>query len=740
MRARNQNQAGVIRFGVFEVDAAARELRRRGVRVRLQEQPFRVLEALLERPGEVVTREELRQRLWARDEFVEFDASLNTAVQKIREALGDSAKSPRFLETVPKVGYRFIAAIDSVGSTTALEEDEPHPGGRLILAAAVGLAIAAAAWTMWPRDDPSPLDFRNYRQRQLTHDDGLTFQPTLSPDGKLIAYASDRDGQGNLDLYVQQVSGGSPSRITDDPADDYQPHFSPDVERIVFRSERGGGGVYTVRSVGSDAPRHLAVGGYNPRFSPDGSIVAFYRGYKLPEEQLYIVSAEGGDETRLARNLTGARLPVWTPDGSRLLLHGWGPDDGSNGDWYSSRLDGSDAIATGAAALAESLTPRLVGTSFHQGAGPAPIPAGSWPGALGVIFGARSGDDGRLWVQRFSADYTKAVGAPQPLTFGTVAPTDPTVSATGVIAFAELDIGRELLGLPVDEAGATPEVLIPDISSLANTLVSVSFDGTRVAYVSRKAGQLDVRVTDLASGTTIDATETPEEEDRGVALSPDGKRVAFMLGGAGGAVALGTATGGPVGTLCDACRGAVGGWSADSRKVVIEGPTLMLLDAASGEKTELFEDSLPLWHARMAPDGRWMAFIQPADADGERDFSVRRLFVAEIRGDALAPKDEWIPITDGNAAEGWGDWSADNNSLYYWLVRDEAKVIYRQMLDPSTKRPLGQREEIQRFTQFDERLYGQGMAPYLAASATRLVFPMLRLRSNIWIMEPTDAE
>jgi DNA-binding winged helix-turn-helix (wHTH) protein len=92
---------GPLRFGVFEVDLGARELRKRGVRMKLQDQPFRVLEALLENPGDVVTREQLKERLWAQDEFVEFDKSLNTAVQKIRLALSESAESPRFLETVP---------------------------------------------------------------------------------------------------------------------------------------------------------------------------------------------------------------------------------------------------------------------------------------------------------------------------------------------------------------------------------------------------------------------------------------------------------------------------------------------------------------------------------------------------------------------------------------------------------------------------------------------------------------
>ena len=105
-----------VRFGVFELDARAHELRKKGVRVRLAEQPFQVLELLLERRGQLVTRQELQQRLWPADTFVDFELSLNSAVRKLREALGDSAEQPRYIETVPRRGYRFIAPIEVAAS------------------------------------------------------------------------------------------------------------------------------------------------------------------------------------------------------------------------------------------------------------------------------------------------------------------------------------------------------------------------------------------------------------------------------------------------------------------------------------------------------------------------------------------------------------------------------------------------------------------------------------------------
>src|SRR6202140_1910945 len=110
--------SAILRFGVFEVDVRAGELRKQGVRIKLQEQPFQVLTVLLQYAGEVVNREELRNQNWPPDTFVDFDNSLNTAINKLREALGDSADNPRFIETLPRRGYRFIAPVTEGDGTT----------------------------------------------------------------------------------------------------------------------------------------------------------------------------------------------------------------------------------------------------------------------------------------------------------------------------------------------------------------------------------------------------------------------------------------------------------------------------------------------------------------------------------------------------------------------------------------------------------------------------------------------
>ena len=147
----------LISFGVFEVDLAAGELRKGGVKIKLQDQPFRVLAALLARPGEVVTREELREKLWRDGTFVDFDRGVNTAINKIREALGDSADTPRFAETLPRRGYRFVGPVEGAGQ-------RPTDGSPDSTGAAPALPSGPTQWqlaqvavlkTSWPPAIPS---------------------------------------------------------------------------------------------------------------------------------------------------------------------------------------------------------------------------------------------------------------------------------------------------------------------------------------------------------------------------------------------------------------------------------------------------------------------------------------------------------------------------------------------------------------------------------------------------------
>ncbi len=141
----SSSQTRLLRFGVFEVDLTAGELRKNGARIRLQEQPFQVLTALLQNAGQVVTRDELREKIWPADTFVDFDHSLNTAVNKIRESLGDSAANPRFVETLARRGYRFLAPVDGVATATTVSAPAQDKGTRAGALAPRGLNDAATS-------------------------------------------------------------------------------------------------------------------------------------------------------------------------------------------------------------------------------------------------------------------------------------------------------------------------------------------------------------------------------------------------------------------------------------------------------------------------------------------------------------------------------------------------------------------------------------------------------------------
>jgi len=214
----------LLRFGVFEVDLRAGELRKQGKRIKLQEQPFQVLAVLLQRPGEVVTREELRSQNWPADTFVDFDNSLNTAINKLREALGDSADNPRFIETLPRRGYRFVAPVSSDDSIEKRKLDPaPRPRWQFVIAVVVAFTVGAAGlYLRWKKpgltekDTIVLADFLNTTgdpafDDALTH--GLRAQLEQSPFLNLL---SDQQVSEELRLMARQPG----ERLTPDVASD----------------------------------------------------------------------------------------------------------------------------------------------------------------------------------------------------------------------------------------------------------------------------------------------------------------------------------------------------------------------------------------------------------------------------------------------------------------------------------------------------------------------------------------
>src|ERR1700724_1482874 len=203
--------SNIVRFGIFEANLETGELRRNGARVKLQDQPFQLLALLLARPGETVTREELRAQLWSDDTFVDFDHSLNAAIRRLRDALGDSADNPRFVETLSRRGYRFVAPVQA--QTTEETEKEAQesasvasPGLYWRVALAVVIVLLAgsgAGWIAGRHFNPATKDIK-FTELRLTANpsDDPVFNAVISPDGKYLAF-TDRRG-----FYLKVVATG----------------------------------------------------------------------------------------------------------------------------------------------------------------------------------------------------------------------------------------------------------------------------------------------------------------------------------------------------------------------------------------------------------------------------------------------------------------------------------------------------------------------------------------------------
>ena len=325
------------------------------------------------------------------------------------------------------------------------------PAPVIAIAAVILISVASLIWFL---HGPVQTQQSNLVIRHLTSDPGLTTKPAISQDGKLVAYASDRSGDDNLDIWVQQVAGGPPNRLTSNPADDTAPDFSPDGSRIAFLSARDGGGIYVISTLSGEERLVVKSGAWTspPRFSPDGNWIAYSIGGPVYFSKTYIVSSTGGSPRKFETQIPWTGYPIWSPDGNHLLLVG---TDNSSGltpfDWWVAPAQGGHAVKTGAMSVIESNGLALLSYPTGAGRGSAAQLAGpaSW-NANHIIFFAQTGDTNNLWQVAINPKTWQVEHAPERLTTGAGQEVDPSVSADGQLVFATTDERLNLWTLPID--------------------------------------------------------------------------------------------------------------------------------------------------------------------------------------------------------------------------------------------------------------------------------------------------
>jgi Tol biopolymer transport system component/DNA-binding winged helix-turn-helix (wHTH) protein len=349
-----------VRFSVFEADLERRELRKNGVRIKLAEQPFHALRLLLEDAGAVVTRDSFREALWPNEASGDHDQRLNRIVNKIRAALNDSADTPRFVETIPKVGYRFLAGVDRLEQYADSEAE--HPPGP-----AVRSEVIAAAFV--PSTPPGPVhENRSWRSPWMlitaalvtcalavglstrvaarTHGNGkkallqpvpLTtyvgseLNPSLSPDASHVAFAWNGESNDGYHIYTASTMGGGARQLTHDAASDAAPAWSPDGREIAFLRNSGPAiaEVWTIHPDGSNPVKLREI--RRPAVDPSltwthdqKSLIIAQRSRSNGVPVLFRISTANGEETQItsapAGQFAGDLSPAVSPDGTRLAF------------------------------------------------------------------------------------------------------------------------------------------------------------------------------------------------------------------------------------------------------------------------------------------------------------------------------------------------------------------------------------------------------------------------------------
>ena len=607
--------------------------------------------------------------------------------------------------------------------------DERRLVSRPLLVGASVVAILTAAVALWFWTRPAPSSVAQPSLTRLTSNIGWTDYPAISPDGKIVAYSSDRSGDGNLDIWIQQIPNGPPVRLTRNAADEVDPSFSADGSRIAFQSSRGEGGIYVIPTLGGDE-RLLVERGFSPRFSPDGLWIA-YGTSESPGSQIYVAPVAGGPGKRLAPGFYLARTPVWSPDGHHVLFWGQrerGLPPENNVDWYIANVNGDPPVRTNA----RSILLRERFEAFQA----LPTPD-AWVGAGSrVVFHGHVGDSWNLWQAALVVG-SGQIAAPQRVTFGTTDEAAASTTASGRMVFMSRTTGADIWSLAIDaDAPKVRGALTRITQDLAEDYdPSLSTDGGTLVFRSRRGGRFDVVARNLVTGQETAVTATPEDDYP--AVSPDGRKVAYSIRQNGKSpVFVAALSGGSPELVCDDC-GDVEEWSPSGREILFVTPRdpsgVGLVRPGSPPQREwLTHPRYGVFNARLSFDGQWVSFNARANS-----LAPARVFVARVFESSVAAEKDWIEVTgDGDAPA----WAPDAGLLYFWSSRDGSPCLWAQRLDRATKKPIGAPLAIQHF-------HSRGLswrnlylgAPRIAVSRDRIVFNLGEHGGNVWLTDlPMD--
>ncbi len=559
-------------------------------------------------------------------------------------------------------------------SAVAVAPGRPARRRRLVAGAAGVVLLAAGAAIGWwlLRSTAAP---RGYEMERLTFDGGAALGPAISPDGNLIAYASDREG--SFSLYLRQFGARQAIRITGPESKDWFPCFSPDGLKIVYRSERDGGGLYLRDALGGPggAEMKLADGGTQPTFSPDGSTVAYVVPAALgPRARLFLVSAGGGAPRPFQPDFVAvqpapaAQQPLlWSPDGASLLFRGMRPGARETLGWWIAPAAGGEAV-------------RVEGP-------PAPPPgevryALAWRGEHLYYAHGEPINGSILYRVRIAPRPWRVTGKPEKLTSYPGVATGASVSGQGRMVLAILTAVQNVWSVRLQAGtGAAVGALEPvTADSSGKGHLTVAADGSRLAYTAYgppAQGNVEVRVREIDSGRESLIAGSGKWPFLDPVLSADGSKVAYRdtpdaRATFGGKLVAYVAEGGSPSArvVCDDC--AIVGFfpgAADALVEVEDG--LRRRPLAGGAEVPLVADPL-LVHATLSPDGTRVAFVR------EREGSAA-LYEADITTPPSRPE-SWTLVAEDRRYLGSPAWSPDGRLLYYVSQRDGSPCVWAQPL------------------------------------------------------------